>query len=120
MLVVALSLQRVEEDVASSLVLLLDRGPAALAATRSPAYWIARKALRPLERMTSDAQAIGTDRLHERVAVPSPATRSGRLAVTLNAMLDRIEEGATQQRRWSPTRRTSFGRRSPSCAPNST
>ncbi|HWI00012.1 MAG TPA: histidine kinase dimerization/phospho-acceptor domain-containing protein, partial [Propionibacteriaceae bacterium] len=97
-LVVALSLRRVDTDVRELLVLLLLGGPIALVVTALVGYWIARKALRPLEQMTSDAQAIRTDRLHERVAVPEPHDELRRLAETLNAMLDRIEEGSKQQR----------------------
>ena len=98
-LVVALSLERVEEDVRALLVLLLIGGPIALVTTALVGYWIAGRALRPLERMTSDAQAIRTDRLHERVAVPVARDELRHLAETLNAMLDRLEEGSKQQRR---------------------
>ena len=52
-LVVALSLERVEEDVRALLVLLLIGGPIALVTTALVGYWIAGRALRPLERMTS-------------------------------------------------------------------
>jgi heavy metal sensor kinase len=97
-LVVALSLKRVDTDVRALVVLLLVGGPIALLVTALVGYWIARKALRPLEQMTSDAQAIRTDRLHERVAVPNPRDELRRLAETLNAMLDRIEQGSKQQR----------------------
>ena len=69
-LVVALSLQPAEDAVRRVLWLLLLAGPAVLAATTPAAYWLARKALRPVERMTSDAQQIGAGQLHERVAVP--------------------------------------------------
>lgn len=97
-LVVALSLQRVENDVRRVLFLLLIAGPTVLAGTALSAYWLACVALRPVHRMTSDAQEIGTDRLHERVAVPRANDEIGRLAVTLNAMLERIERGVTQKR----------------------
>ena len=62
--------------------------------------------------MTSEAQTIGIDRLNERVAVPRVADEIGHLAVTLNAMLDRLEHGVAREapaRR--PTRRTSCARR---------
>ena len=98
-LVVAVSLQPVEDAVQRVLVLLLIAGPAALAVTALGAYWLAYRALRPLERMTSDAQEIGTDRLHERVAVPAASDEVGHLALTLNAMLDRIERGVLDKRR---------------------
>ena len=98
-LVVALSLQPVEDAVRRVLVLLLIAGPVALAGTALAAYWLARKALRPVERMTSDAQEIDTDQLHERIAVPASRDEIGRLAVTLNAMLERIDRGVTDKHR---------------------
>ena len=52
-------------------MLLLIAGPVGLAAASVAAYWLARKALRPVQRMTSDAQQIGRAGLRERVAVPS-------------------------------------------------
>ena len=98
-LVLAVSLEGVEDAVRRVLVLLVVAGPAALAGTALAAWWLARQALRPVERMTSDAQEIGTDRLHERVAVPATDDEVGRLAVTLNDMLERIERGVLARRR---------------------
>ena len=97
-LVVALSLEGIEHDVRELLLLLLLGGPVAVVATALAGYWVAHRALHPLDRMTSDAQAIRTDRLHERVAVPAARDELRRLAETLNAMLDRIEEASKQQR----------------------
>ena len=99
MLVVAESLAPVEDFVRRVLVLILLAGPVALAATALAGYWLARKALRPVERMTSNAREIGIDRLNERVAVPRAADELGRLAVTLNAMLDRLERGVREKHR---------------------
>jgi heavy metal sensor kinase len=62
-------------------------------------FGVAHKALRPVDQMISDAEAIRTDRLHERVAVPAARDELRHLAQTLNAMLDRIEDGVKQQRR---------------------
>jgi two-component system OmpR family sensor kinase len=81
------------------LLLLLVGGPLALVASGVAAYWLAGKALRPVGRMASDAQEIGTDRLDERVAVPPAHDELGHLAETLNAMLARIEHGVTDKRR---------------------
>jgi heavy metal sensor kinase len=98
-LVVALSLERVDEAVRRVLMLFLIAGPAALALTSPAAYWLSRKALRPVERMTRDAQEIGAGDLHERVAVPASDDEVRTLAVTLNAMLARIERGVMNKHR---------------------
>ena len=81
------------------LLLLLLAGPAALAATALGGWWLARKALLPVDRMTSQAEEIGIDRLHERIALPRARDEIGRLAETLNAMLDRLERGVEEKRR---------------------
>jgi heavy metal sensor kinase len=98
-LVVAASLQRVEHAVRRVTVLLLVAGPVALAGTAMAGYWIARKILRPIERIRSDAEEIGVDRLDERVAVPSSTDEVEHLAVTLNAMLARIQAGVAEKHR---------------------
>ncbi len=98
-LVVADSLKEVDESVNRVLVLLLLAGPAALAVTALGGWWLARKALLPVERMTSKAKEIGIDRLDERIAVPRSEDEIGRLAVTLNAMLDRLERGVAEKHR---------------------
>lgn len=99
LLLLAISLRRVENDVSRLLILFAVGGPAVLVGTTSAAYWLAERALRPLGQMAVDAADIRTDRLHERVAVPPTDDELSRLALTLNAMLDRIEEGVNQQRR---------------------
>ena len=98
-LVVGISLFEIERTVEELVLLLLTAGPAALLVTALSGSWLAGHALKPVRRMTTEAQAIGTDRLHERLAVPAAEDEVRRLAVTLNAMLQRIEQGAVAQRR---------------------
>ncbi len=97
--VVAESLRHVDESVHKVLLLLLLGLPAALAATAAGGWWLARKALRPVERMTSKAREIGIDRLDERIELPRTQDELGQLAVTLNAMLDRLERGVEEKHR---------------------
>jgi signal transduction histidine kinase len=92
-------LKPVQGPVEEVLLLLLIAGPMALLATSVAAYWLARKALRPVEQLTSDARQIGNGGLHERVAVSASRDEIGRLGLTLNAMLDRIERGVTDKHR---------------------
>jgi len=99
LLVVGISMSEIDRTVDELVHLLLMAGPAALLVTALAGSWLAGLALKPVRRMTRDAQQIGTDRLYERVAVPAPHDEVRRLAMTLNAMLDRIEQGATVQRR---------------------
>jgi heavy metal sensor kinase len=93
------SLANIEHSVHRVLILLLLAGPAALGATALGGWWLARKALLPVKRMTSEAGDIGIDRLQERIAVPRAKDEIGHLAVTLNAMLDRLERGVDEKHR---------------------
>lgn len=98
-LVLAESLQPVEDAVRRVLMLLLVAGPAVIGLTALAAYWLAWAALRPVERITTDAQGIGIDQLNERVAVPRAHDETRRLADTLNAMLERIQTGVQEKHR---------------------
>jgi heavy metal sensor kinase len=97
--VAAESMANVDRSVRRVLVLLLIAGPAVLAVTALGGWWLARRALRPIERMTARAAAIDLDRMEDRLAVPASGDEVARLATTLNAMLDRIERGVQEQHR---------------------
>jgi heavy metal sensor kinase len=99
-LVVASSLEEVSASIHRLLVLLLLAGPAVLAAVALGGWWVARKALLPVARMTREASSIGIEGLDERVAVPPVNDELARLARTLNAMLDRLERGVEEKRRF--------------------
>ncbi len=59
-------------------------------------YWLSRRALKPVDRITAAARSISIRNLSERL----PATRTGdeleRLAETCNAMLARLEAAVNQ------------------------
>ena len=97
--VAAQSREPVRHAVERVLLALLIAGPAALAATALGGWWLARRALRPVDRMAARAARIGPERLDERLAVPAARDELNRLAATLNGMLDRIERGVREQQR---------------------
>ncbi|HWK17823.1 MAG TPA: ATP-binding protein [Solirubrobacteraceae bacterium] len=96
--VVAESLQGVDEAVRKILVLLLIAVPVALAIAGIGGWLLVRNALLPVDRMRRKADRIGIDHLHERLAAPHPSDEIGALAITLNAMLDRLEAGVSARR----------------------
>jgi two-component system, OmpR family, sensor kinase len=98
-LVVARSLVDVDESVRRLRLLLIVAVPVAVAVAGAGGWLLARKALLPVARMTRKAELISADRLQERVAVPRARDELGRLASTLNDMLDRIERGVQEQQR---------------------
>jgi two-component system OmpR family sensor kinase len=99
LVVAGASLEPVERSVRRLVFLLLLAGPVALLATAAGGWWLARRALRPVERMASTAAAIGVDRLDDRVPEPRTRDELAYLARTLNTMLDRIRDGVQEQRR---------------------
>ena len=99
-LVVAAPLADVDRSVERLRLLLLVAGPIALVLAGGGGWLLARAALRPVGRMTEQAEAIGADRLHDRVSIPDATDELTRLARTLNGMLYRIEHGVVEQRRF--------------------
>jgi heavy metal sensor kinase len=97
--VAAVSLGPVERSVHSVLILLVLALPAALIASAAGGWWLARRALRPIDRMRRTAEAIGAGRLHERIAVAQTDDEVAHLAQTLNLMLARIEREVDKQHR---------------------
>jgi heavy metal sensor kinase len=99
LLVAGESLAPVERSMRHVVSLLLLAFPAALLLTGAGGWWLARRALRPVESMTATAAAIGVDRLDDRVPEPPARDELRELARTFNGMLDRIRAGVQEQRR---------------------
>lgn len=63
-------------------------------------YWLAGRAFIPVDRLTRTAQKIKAGDLHQRVPVPRSRDEIQRLAITLNEMIERLEQTFTRQRRF--------------------
>ncbi len=98
-LVVATSRQDADRAVAAVRRQLLISGPVALAVAGLLGYFVAGLGLRPIERMRARAATISSRSAGERLPVPH-AAELRRLALTLNAMLDRLDEGLDRERRF--------------------
>jgi len=70
---------------------LLMLAPALLALAAGVGYWLSRRALAPVDRLTEAARSIGGGSLNSRLEVQETGDELQRLAVTLNDMLERIE-----------------------------
>lgn len=99
LVVAGISLDPVNRSVHRVLVLLLLALPAAIALTAAGGWWLARRALHPIDQMTRTAELIGAERLDERLTVGRTKDEVSQLARTLNAMLDRIEHAVGEQHR---------------------
>jgi heavy metal sensor kinase len=64
-------------------------------------YALARKALAPIDAMTSQTEKISAERLNERLSVENPDDELGKLANVLNAMLGRLQAAFDQLRRFT-------------------
>jgi heavy metal sensor kinase len=100
-IVVATSTDEVGRSVRELLVQLALGGPIALLVAGGGGWWLAGRALKPVARMTREADTIGIEHLEERIDVPPAGDEIQRLAVTLNAMLDRLERGVEDKRRFA-------------------
>jgi two-component system, OmpR family, sensor kinase len=81
--------------------LFLGLSLALLAGVAATSIAFARRALRPIDLMVAQARRIGDSHLGERLPRPESQDELGRLADTLNAMLDRVERGVEIQRRFT-------------------
>jgi len=67
----------------------------------SVGYLLSRLALRPIGAIQETARRIGVSRFGERIPVPNTGDELERLAVLLNAMLDRLERSYEQVKRFT-------------------
>jgi heavy metal sensor kinase len=86
------------ETLASFRNELLIAGPIALLLASLAGYFLAGLALRPVETMRSRAAAISAETPGERLPVPGTHDELERLGVTLNEMLDRLEDALRRER----------------------
>jgi signal transduction histidine kinase len=87
------SVDAVQEGLAVSFPLLVG-------AVGLLAWVLAGRALRPVESIRAEVEAITASTLGRRIPVPRSGDEVARLANTMNAMLDRLEDASTRQQRF--------------------
>jgi signal transduction histidine kinase len=97
---VAGSLEPVDDSIESLRRLLFVALPILLTLLGVTCWIVTGRALRPVESMRREVEAIGAADLHRRVPEPATADEIGRLAQTMNAMLGRLESSQERQRRF--------------------
>lgn len=75
--------------------------PLAVGAAALGGWFLARRALAPVEAMGTHARVVAAEHLHERLPVENPDDELGRLALTLNEMLARLEASFDELRRFT-------------------
>ncbi len=94
-LIIGQSLHEVNETQRKLLGVLISASAIAIAIASSMAWWLLRAGLTPLRRVETSAAAITDSALaDQRVAGAQPGTEVGRLAMTLNEMLDRLQRAS--------------------------
>lgn len=100
--VVGVSLTRLESsqrEILGSALLIL---PVILLLSVGGAYILAGRAIRPIDRITSEVEAVTDGRsLHRRLGVESSGDELARLVFTLNAMIGRLETSFGALRRFT-------------------
>ena len=115
-MLVAQSLDTVDEPTGALGVLLAAGLPTVLLLVAGVTWRAVGRALAPVEAIRAEVDAISAAELHRRVPRPAVNDEVGRLAGTMNRMLDRLERSGPGSASSSPTPRTSCGRRSPRSA----
>jgi heavy metal sensor kinase len=90
-----------DHELGELLAVMLLAGPLALASALGGGYLLARRALAPVEAMTTEADQITASRLDRRLLVANPDDELGRLGATLNGMISRLERSFEETRRFT-------------------
>ena len=94
------SLAEVDDTISSITDALLIGFPALVVLVGLLAWAMAGRALRPVEAIRSEAAEITHTTIHRRLTVPPTHDEVARLALTMNEMLDRLEDASARQRRF--------------------
>jgi signal transduction histidine kinase len=89
--------ERSVEAVSDALWVLL---PGLVGVVALASWWLAGRALRPVEAIRSEAESISGDTMDRRLPEPPGGDEIGRLARTMNDMLGRLEDSAQRQRQF--------------------
>jgi signal transduction histidine kinase len=99
-LAVAISLEDRDDALDSLLTQLLIVGPLALLLSSVGGYFLAAAALRPVEAMRREAEAVSASEPGRRLSLPPADDELRRLGETLNTMLSRLETALERERRF--------------------
>lgn len=86
------SYEPAQENIASMAWLLVVGILVAFLLSSGGAYWLARASLSPVEEVNRSAREISGGGLEKRLPVAHPKDEIGRLTITINDMLSRLEE----------------------------
>jgi heavy metal sensor kinase len=94
-------LEAIQQTLARLRVLLLIAAPVLVLFAALAGYWLAGRALAPIESIRSQAASISAHDLGRRLDLSLPDDEVGRLARTFDEMLARLDESFRRQRRFT-------------------
>ena len=97
---VARSLEDTKDTLEGLLITLLIGVPGLVAAAAAGGYLLAARALAPIDRITQTARRISAEDLSSRLNLPAVDDEVGRLAVTFDEMLARLEMSFKRERQF--------------------
>jgi heavy metal sensor kinase len=98
---VARSEERLREQLAEVLKVLVLGLPLVIVLAGLGGYVLARRALAPIDHLAAEARRVTAERLHERVSVPNEHDEIGRLAAVINDAFARLEGSFDKLRRFT-------------------
>ncbi len=97
----AANIHEIETDAAERAMAILPALPLLVGLTVFGGWWIARKALDPVNSIAASAEQITAERLDRRLPAPPVEDEIGRLTRVLNEMFDRLDQSFQQAVRFS-------------------
>jgi signal transduction histidine kinase len=98
--VVGMSTEDVDETLGTVWTMLAVALPLVILLVAATTWIVVGRALRPVERMRREVDEVTASRLDTRLDSTGADDEVGRLATTLNSMLDRLDESQRAQRRF--------------------
>ena len=98
---IGISLEDLHGTMRTLLKVMLLLAPAMLLIASGGGWFLATRALTPIDRLTRTAQRISAEDLSQRINLRGADDEVGRLAHTFDAMLTRLQSAFEQQRRFT-------------------
>lgn len=98
---VGTSMESVGETLHRFMILLIVAIPIAMAVSLAGGWFLAGRALRPVDAITLAAQRIAAGDLSQRLSMPAAQDEIGRLAAIFNNMIDRLDVSFRQIRQFT-------------------
>ena len=98
---VAQSLEDIRTTLQRLLLILTVSVPLLVIISGLSGYWLATRALRPIDQITGMARRISAEDLSARLNIPDTNDEVGRLASTFDNMLSRLDESFQRERQFT-------------------